>query len=142
MQAFDPTQFKIDYNEFGSVPPSLLTNWFNNSALVIGNKLLCLFRGPAEQYYWACVVLAHIATLRQTQQVGRTTKATQKDISGEFEVIGNRDDTYWSQTQYGLEILQVFKNRAGATFFVYNPPVGAGAGAFWPNLGGWYTGAI
>ena len=81
--------------------------------------------GYPKQYYWACVVLAHIMTLYGIQggaggAVGRVSDATEGSVSGSFAFLDTINGTWWNQTPFGAMCWQLLKQRGGATYFAQN----------------------
>lgn len=132
MQTFDPVAFKLRYPQFADFSDSNLTDMFNFEALKLGYPIIALLRGADVQYYWACIVLAHICTLEQTGQVGVIKSATEGSVTGEFDPFARESFKYWAQTQYGMKIVQEFYNRGGFTMYPYNVP---SIGDIWAGIG-------
>lgn len=73
--------------------------------------------GYPTQYYWSCIILAHILTLMTTRQVGRVSSANEDPVSGVLSYSNSSSAEWWNQTMYGAECWQLVKQRGGATYF-------------------------
>lgn len=110
MQTFNPTQFKLDYPEFANISDSRLTNLFNYNAKSFYQWVFDKFIDENQQYYWSCVVLAHILILLygfdgsgNSNLLGRINSVSESDVStsSEFNTIVTKTSAWWNQTKYG-----------------------------------------
>ena len=95
--------------DIGFIPYDIVS--FNSSVVQWINV------GYPAQYYWSCVVLAHILTLVGNQQVGRVDSATEGSVTGSFSMGDTISSTWWNQTMYGAKCWQQIKQRGGFTYF-------------------------
>lgn len=86
--------------------------------------------GYPAQYYYACLVLAHVLTLlNKPGVVGRVSGATEDPITANFSYSDTINSTWWNQTQYGAQCWQIIKQTGGIYYYdvpYYNGFVGRG----------------
>lgn len=114
---FNYANFLLAYPQFvGYSNQSNVTNIYTYEALSNGEKVINLFRDTNYQYYWSCVVLAHILTIYQQGLTGRVSQATEGTVNGSFEKLGNVDSAWWDMTTYGQACWHEIQKRGGATW--------------------------
>jgi hypothetical protein len=126
MQTFDPTQYKLDYPQFDGLSNNILTNVYNYEAMAYCNWLDDYFADVNQQYYWSCIVLSHILTLKYgadgqgaTNAVGRVSDAKEGSVSVtlEYKAPTTNSEAWWNQTSFGAEVLALWANH-GVFFYV------------------------
>ena len=127
MLVFNPTQFKLDYPEFASIADAKLTNLFNYNAKSFYQWAIQRYSDENEQYYWACLVLAHILTTiygvdgTGASLVGRISSANEGDVSTsiEFNTKVTRTSAWWNQTKYGALCWAIIQQQGWSTWVGY-----------------------
>lgn len=136
---FDPIQFKIDYPQFIEVSDSKLTNLFNYNASVISQPVASLFKETVDQYYWICVVLAHILTLEMDGIMGRLNTAKQGSEALNFDMNTPAGFEWWASSPYGQQVMQVMRTFIYGGHYVSNGTMPYSGDAM--NAWGRYNGA-
>jgi hypothetical protein len=136
MIPFDPTQFKLDYPKFDQISDNKLTNTFNNGAKQLGTPVINCFVAEDEQYYWQCVVLAHILQIELTGLVG--TPQNFGEGSESLSLKNNAPDWmwWWEQTPYGQQCAQIIQQTQGGGHYTTSSPPPYMANSM--NAWGWY----
>jgi hypothetical protein len=122
MMVFDYAQFILDYPQFASMSESSVTKSFS-LACIIGNPIITQFCTDQEQYDIACLVLAHILTLRQNGQTGRVSSAGEGTDSVSLDFNSPQWASYWVQTVYGQEIYQLMLQLLAGGHYVWDGQV-------------------
>ena len=124
MPTFDPAQFILDYPQFNTLTSTYLTNIIYSASQPFYQFIFEMFTDPNQQYYWSCVVLAHILTLVNPNNVnliyatGRVINATDGDVStGLDKINGGYGSEWWLQTRYGFEVWNLMQ-QYGVSFYV------------------------
>ncbi len=119
--SFNYSQFILDYPEFATYSTSTnVTNVFNFQAVVQGQVVSSLFADDSEQYYWLCVVLAHILTCRMLGLTGRLSNVGQGSESASFDMTTPAWAQYWAKTVYGQEVYQCVMEYLAGGHYVSN----------------------
>lgn len=118
---FNYSQFITDYPEFATYSTqSNITNVFNNQAVVVGQVVSSLFTDDSEQYYWLCVVLAHILTCRMLGLSGRLSNVGQGSESASFDMNSPAWAQYWNKSVYGQEVYQCVQTYLSGGHYISN----------------------
>lgn len=124
MPPFVVADFLQRYPQFSGVfTPLQIEDAYNFEALVVGSKIIALFKDVNYQFYWAQVVLAHILTIMikgtngSEGYTGRIAAATEGSVSVNSESSKGEDEAWWNITPYGQKCWQLIRKRGGATMF-------------------------
>lgn len=121
---FNPAQFIIDYPQFANISSTTLTNVFINETLPQCGWITTYAEyyttwTDTVQYYWQCMVLAHILTARYgangsgsgSQLLGRVSAADTGKVK--VKLTYTTPDSYgdyaaeWNKTVYGQTIYKM-----------------------------------
>ena len=118
---FDYAEFILAYPEFVDYSTeSNITNVFNYQAVVTGQVVSSLFTDNDEQYYWLCLVLAHILKCRMLGLSGRVSSVGQGSESATFDLNSPAWAQYWNKTPYGQEIYQCISEYLSGGHYISN----------------------
>lgn len=124
MPTFDPAQFILDYPQFNTLTSTYLTNTYNYAAEPFYQFIFQMFTNVNQQYYWSCIVLAHILTLINSNNnnlinaTGRLVNASDGDVSTTLDKIdGGYGSEWWLQTRYGFQIWTLLE-QFGVSYYV------------------------
>jgi hypothetical protein len=121
MITFDYDQFVAEYPEFvGYSTKQNVTNVFNMQATVMAQPISACFEDEDEQYYWICLVLAHILTRRQLGLSGRISNVSQGSESATFDMDAPAWAQYWNATVYGQDVYQTIQTYLAGGHYVSN----------------------
>jgi len=137
MQKFDPEDFKLRYPQFKGLANDYLTSQYQ-LALILGATVIGVFCNKDVQYLISLLVLAHILTVFAQSggsgtAIGRVASVTEGSISASFNTAVKAGDEFWAQSQFGLIILQLLRNRGGATYVAHPADLGG-----YLNYSGYY----
>ena len=122
---FDPVLFREQRPQFGDITKysdAFLQNCFDEATLICSNKESSLIPyNPDRQVYDRQILLylltCHIATLRNSGQVGTVTSATEDSVSAGFYIDQRKGAAWFTQTQCGYTYWQMIqKYRLGGLF--------------------------
>lgn len=118
--AFDPAQFIIDYPQFANISTNILTNTFNYNVVPQSEWIYLYVTWDADtQYYWQCVILAHILTVIygqngngiSTSLSGRISQASTGDVAINFDYFTskNSSEAEWNKSVYGQQVWKMMQ---------------------------------
>lgn len=128
---FDPSNFKLIYPSFATVPDVVLNNYFAEATLYIDNTDNSFVQDIGQRALLLNLLVAHIAALRSGENgqapngmVGRISSASQGSVSISSEYGSSSEMGNWfNQTRFGAEFWML---TAKYRTFRYVPPVRRG----------------
>lgn len=125
---FDPSNFKLIYPSFATVPDVVLDNYFAEATLYIDNTDSSFVHKLTERRILLNLLVAHLSALRSGENgqapsgvVGRISSASQGSVSISSEYGSSSEMGNWfNQTRFGAEFWML---TAKYRTFRYVPPV-------------------
>ena len=116
-QPLNPADFQAKYPQYANISADTLQNLWVAVELNLPGFFWAYSQNTFNHYTYIC--LAHFCQLRLTQQPGRVTQGTQGDTSTTLEnmPVGSAGSLqWWCQTNWGSEIAQLMRRKAGAVY--------------------------
>lgn len=135
---FDPAAFIVSFPAFASVPPELLSMYFDYATLLLENNCCGKVKDAPTRAMLLNLVTAHITALMSGVNgnppqgvVGRIASATEGSVSVSTEMMAQSESaSWWNQTPWGAMYWRMIAQYRTAA---YIPPCGDGYPVFgWP----------